>query len=161
MGTGTVRGMWEAFGFVTADGTGRDMFVHHTVAEHIQGGLRQGERVVYHATEEAWGGSPRASRIMPIPNGKVVAIRRNLEEPRRDAGEDGGPGRDGAGKDRGPDGGDQGDRGSGGGGGEPATGLRQGKGNPEGWGTVSRNLTESGQLAASSGDAPPSKRTEG
>jgi len=67
MPTGTVK--WfndeKGFGFITPDGGGRDLFVHHTAinAEGFRS-LREGARVSYETADGDKG--PKAQNVTPI-----------------------------------------------------------------------------------------------
>ena len=66
MTTGTVK--WfnanKGFGFITPDGGGKDIFVHHSDIK-MDGfrSLKPGQRVQFDVSQEAKG--PKASNVMP------------------------------------------------------------------------------------------------
>jgi cold shock protein len=66
MATGTVSKFMDekGFGFITPDGGGKDVFVHHSDI-HMDGfrSLAPGQRVQFDITNEAKG--PKASNVRP------------------------------------------------------------------------------------------------
>ena len=66
MATGTVSKFMDnkGFGFITPDGGGKDIFVHHSDIK-MDGfrSLKPGQRVQFDVSQEAKG--PKASNVMP------------------------------------------------------------------------------------------------
>ena len=68
MAQGTVKWFNDAkgFGFITPDGGGKDVFVHHTAiqAEGFRS-LAEGQKVTYEVQQGPKG--PQASDVKPVP----------------------------------------------------------------------------------------------
>ena len=76
MATGIVK--WfsdeKGYGFITPDGGGKDLFVHHTGIEGTGfKSLNEGDRVEFEATEGQKG--PQATAVRPAAYGALTGVR--------------------------------------------------------------------------------------